>query len=200
MGWLFMQRLDGHAGPRQYLDAQFTFDRPLVKVRVVRSALVAMRTYYAAVERINEAGERRVSAIIALIRYNPRDKEGYIFGYKDMDESVLPYEAQCPTAILDLLSPTEDARALQWRGRCRDYANRTRRPKPRPGDTLVFKEPVRFQDGSEHHKLHVIRNPTSARGIRFSDGHSTAVYAIGKLDRFDYCVIMPLRSSSHKAA
>ena len=27
MGWLYMQSLKGHSGPRQYLDAQFTFER-----------------------------------------------------------------------------------------------------------------------------------------------------------------------------
>jgi len=27
MGWLFMHSLDGHSGPRPYLDAQFTFER-----------------------------------------------------------------------------------------------------------------------------------------------------------------------------
>ena len=26
-GWLYMRSLGSHAGPRQYLDAQFTFDR-----------------------------------------------------------------------------------------------------------------------------------------------------------------------------
>ncbi len=35
MGWLYMQSLKGHAGPRQYLDAQFTYERSdaILKVR-----------------------------------------------------------------------------------------------------------------------------------------------------------------------
>lgn len=108
MGWLYMQSLKGHSGPRQYLDAQFTFVRPELTSKVLRSALVGMRVYYAAIEHIrHEKNERMVFAAVCLIRYNPRDREGYIFGYKDMDETVGPNESGCPEAILDLLTPTE---------------------------------------------------------------------------------------------
>lgn len=86
MGWLYMRSLGPHPGPRQYLDAQFTFERPEARCRVLRSALLRLRTYYAAVERIGADGERRVSALVCLVRYNPNDREGYAFGYKDMDE------------------------------------------------------------------------------------------------------------------
>ena len=43
MGWLFMHSLGGFAGPRQYLDDQFTYERPRERARVLRSALVATR-------------------------------------------------------------------------------------------------------------------------------------------------------------
>ena len=46
MGWLYMQSLGGHYGPRQYLDAQFTFTRPELTSKVLRSALVGMHVYY----------------------------------------------------------------------------------------------------------------------------------------------------------
>ncbi len=80
-----MQSLKGHSGPRQYLDDQFTYERPDHISRVLRSALVGMRVYYAAVENTRTpTGEREVWAAVCLVRYNPRDREGYIFGYKDM--------------------------------------------------------------------------------------------------------------------
>ncbi len=83
MGWLYMQSLGGHAGPKQYLDAQFTYARPELTSKVLRSALAGMRVYYAAVEHIRlDTGKRDVFAVVCLVRYNPRDKEGYIFGYK----------------------------------------------------------------------------------------------------------------------
>lgn len=62
MGWLYMRSLGSHAGPRQYLDAQFTFDRPGAHCRVLRSALLRLRTYYAAIERVLDVATRGVPA------------------------------------------------------------------------------------------------------------------------------------------
>ena len=152
MGWLYMQSLEGHAGPRQYLDAQFTFERPDAISKVLRSALVGMRVYYAAVEQIRIAsGEREVWALICLVRYNPRDPEGYIFGYKDLTEQMGPCESECPTSILDLLTPTDRPYAQQWRARCYESAAarraRAAKPSPRAGQVIVFDEPLAFSDG-----------------------------------------------------
>jgi len=138
MGWLYMRSLGSHSGPRQYRDAQFTFERPEARCRVLRSALVGMRTYYAAVESVGSNGEREVFAIVCLVRYNPRDREGYIFGCKDMDESMWPCEAECPPAVLDLLTPTHRPYAVQWRERCRAAASRRgSTPKLRSGQIIV---------------------------------------------------------------
>ncbi|PZQ56840.1 MAG: hypothetical protein DI570_20520, partial [Phenylobacterium zucineum] len=52
MGWLFMRSLGGHATPKAYLDAQFTYVQPEGRSRVLASRLVALRTYYAAVEHV----------------------------------------------------------------------------------------------------------------------------------------------------
>ena len=105
MGWLFMKSLKGHSGPRQYLDAQFTWERSDKISRVLRSALVGMRVYYAAVEHTLPAtGARELWAAVCLVQYNPRNREGYIFGYKDMSEAMGPYERDCPEPILDLLT------------------------------------------------------------------------------------------------
>ena len=101
MGWLFKKSLGGHSGPRQYLDAQFTYKHPEDTSKVLRSALVHLRVYYAAVEHFRHAtDEREVWAAVCLVKYNPRDSEGYIFGYKDMTESMGPCEAECPESIL----------------------------------------------------------------------------------------------------
>ena len=84
MGWLYMRPLAGHATPKAYLDAQFTYDRDTGGSRVLASSLVGRRTYYAAVEWITAgSGEREVWGLVCLVRYNPRDREGLVFGYKD---------------------------------------------------------------------------------------------------------------------
>jgi hypothetical protein len=116
-----MQSLKGHSGPRHYLDAQFTYERPELTSKVLRSALIGRRVYYAAVECVRtDSGKRDVWAAICLVRYNPRAADGYIFGYKDMEESMGPYECRCPEPILDLLTPTDREHARQWRARCRE--------------------------------------------------------------------------------
>jgi len=67
----------------------------------------------------------------------------YNFYYKDMDETMGPYEAKCPERILDQLTPTTDENALRWREDCRAYhVERKARPKTRKGDVLVFAQPL----------------------------------------------------------
>ena len=92
MGWLYMKSLHGHAGPREYLDAQFSFERSDGVSKVLRSELVSNSVYYAAIEQtIFKSGAHEVFALICLLAYDPRDREGYIFGYKDM--TVMPRAA-----------------------------------------------------------------------------------------------------------
>ncbi len=190
MGWLYMRSLDGHSGPRQYLDAQFTFERPERRVRVLRSSLVKMRTYYAAVEVVPTDGAHMVTAVVCLVRYNPRDAEGYVFGYKDMDETMGPCEAECPAAILDLLTPTRSEHALVWREWCRAaIAKRAAARKLRDGDLVVFAEPVRFTDGSEHRRLKVVVDERRPRGVRFRPPDGGALYRIGGVDRLTFSVV-----------
>lgn len=183
MGWLFMTSLSGHSGPRQYLDAQFTYECEERSSRVLRSALVGFHVYYAAVEQIRAADKKReVWAVVCLVKYNPRDREGYIFGYKDMDESVGPFHCDCPQAILELLTPTDRPHAVDWRARCR-AALETRRttrekPTPRPGQTIVFDDPISFSDGATHARLQVIAHPSRPRTLLFRAAENGQLYRI----------------------
>jgi hypothetical protein len=196
MGWLYMQSLKGHSGPRQYLDAQFTFSRPELTSRVLRSALVGMRVYYAAIEHIrHEENERMVFAAVCLVHYNPRDREGYIFGYKDMDESVGPNESNCPEAILDLLTPTEYPYAQAWRARCRENAATrcalSRKPAPRPGQTIVLDQPMSFRDGCTLDRFEVVANPRSHRTMLFRALANGRLYRITSVKKHSYRLIDP---------
>ena len=182
MGWLYMQSLGGLEGPRQYLDDQFTYARETVRSTVLRSALVKMRTYYAAVDVLRPDRKREVFALVCLVRYNPRDREGYVFGYKDMEEAMGPCEAECPPAILNLLTPTENAYALAWRERCRAAAaRRAAKPRLRNGWTLVFDEPVTFTDGASHTRMEVVIDPGRPRAVRLRPPGGYGLYRIGNL-------------------
>jgi hypothetical protein len=197
MGWLYMTSLAGHAGPRQYLDAQFTYENAGVTSRVLRSALVGMRVYYAAIEHIRAGtSEREVWAAVCLVRYNPRDRDGYIFGYKDMEESMGPVESDCPEPILDLLTPTDKEYALQWRTRCRESAaaRRVRRakPMPRPGQVIVFEQPLTFVDGRRFDRLEVVANPRSHRTVLFRAPDSGGLYRIPNIRSRAYRLLDPV--------
>lgn len=195
MGWLYMQSLDGHSGPRQYLDAQLTYERSELRSTVLKSALVALRVYYAAVEHLRSSGEREVFAVVCLVRYNPRDREGYVFGYKDMDEGMDPCEADCPESILDLLTATERPHAMAWRARCRENAARRRalaaRPTPRPGQTIVFDKPIAFADGRSFDRLEVVKNRRSHRTVLFRDPELGGLYRIPNVKRREYRLVGP---------
>ena len=116
MGWLFMPTLGGFDTPKDYLADQFTYENAHKISTVLASATVAMRTWYAACRQVDKAtGEAEIFAIVCLVSYNRRAKDGMIFGYKDMTEHMGPCEAQCPASILDLLSPTSHEYALAWR-------------------------------------------------------------------------------------
>ena len=185
MGWLFMQSLRGHATPKAYLDAQFTYERPEGRSRVLASRLVSLRTYYAAVEHVMaETGAREVWGLVCLVRYNPRDREGYVFGYKDMSESMGPLEDGCPAAILDLLTSTDAPHALEWRARCRA---RLAKPVPQPGQWVVFAEPIHFRDGRSFTRLRAVRLPGRRRGLVFQapDG---GLYRISGFKARDYAI------------
>lgn len=190
MGWLFMRSLEGHATPKAYLDHQFTHARDDLRSRVLASALVQMRTYYAAVERVTPStGAREVWAAVCLVRYNRRDREGYIFGYKDMEESMGPCEDRCPARVLDLLTPTDNAYALGWRERCRARIERqahlNAKPTPRPGDVLVLGEPLAFRDGRRLARFQAVRAPGRSRGVVFRSAQG-GLYRISNLKTYDY--------------
>ncbi len=191
-----MQSLDGHGGPRQYLDAQFTYQHPGVTSTVLRSALAGMRVYYAAVEHaLAETGERNVWALICLVKYNPRDREGYIFGYKDSDENAGPCECECPTPILDLLTPTDNQYANEWRASCRHNAAARQanaaKPKPRPGQTIVFDKPVSFSNGRSFDCFQVVPHPRSHRTVLFRDRESGGLYRIQNIKTLNYHLTGP---------
>ena len=201
MGWLFMSSLGGHNGPREYLDAEFTCERPGRSSKVLRSALVRMRTYYAAVEVLAEGREREVWDCVCLVKYNPRDCEGYIFGYKSMEEGMGPCETECPVAILELLTPTSNDYALKWRSACRERAaTRAAKPKLRHGQLVTFAEPLRFVDGRTHQTLRVDIDPRFARRVRFRALDGRGLYSISGLAKLAYTMAPSLEAQPKSRA
>lgn len=153
MGWLSMplSSMYPHTSAKAYLDAQFTYDQrdEAGKGRgltVIASSCLRNKVYYAAAIPSTDGINEPAFAIVCLVRWNPRDKQGEIFAYKDMTEHMGPCEDECPERILALLERTDDPGALNWRRRCID--NLTQRTRTlEHGMRIKLPAPVTFTDG-----------------------------------------------------
>lgn len=131
MGWTHcfdgIRKPNGEIDRRRECDKLFTWaerdERWNVRrgCRVLKSSMVGS-VYYAAVERYNNyTGFRDVGAVVCLTCGRTR-WDGTAWGYKDMDETMGPYSYDCPAAILDMLSPTDNPTSNGWRQACREHA------------------------------------------------------------------------------
>jgi len=77
-----------HSTPKADLDAQFTYTNDTDGggtrgARVIDSACVGNRVWYAAVEILEDDVVTSITALICEVRWTPNAKDGYIFAYKD---------------------------------------------------------------------------------------------------------------------
>lgn len=159
MGWTFQEK---PANVKAELDRQLTWTGERGTNRVLDSAIVNRTEYYAAVETLLHDGTREVWAAVFLLKFHPRARDGYTFGYKDMTETMGPYAWRCPLRILDLLTATENEYANGWRAKCREYhARRAALPKLREGMRLAVRnENVPTIDGKPVREVTVLRAGT----------------------------------------
>lgn len=143
-----------HETPKAYLDAQFSYDRRDASgkgnaMRVVASSCLRNKVWYAAATPSTDGIDEPTVAIVCLVSWNPRAKDGYVFAYKDLDETMGPHEAECPERILALLGDTDNPSALNWRRRCLDrLATRASRPLEH-GMHIRLPHAIKFTDGHE---------------------------------------------------
>lgn len=117
---------NGKVDRKAEMDALYNWEDEHRKVEVLKSSVVGS-TYYAAVKSFNKTnGYERVAAAVCLT--STKNKDYFNFAYKDMDESCGPYQCDCPKGILDLLSPTDNEYANEWRKQC--YENLAAKKNP----------------------------------------------------------------------
>lgn len=157
MGWTFQHK---PRNVREELDRQLTWSNDEGARRVLDSAIVGMREYYAAVEHTKPDGTRVVWAAVFMLQFVPKAHDGLTFGYKDMDETCGPYAWRCPERILALLTETDSEYANNWRAKCREYhATRAAMPKLEEGMRLrVLNESVPTIDGIPLREVVVLRD------------------------------------------
>jgi hypothetical protein len=129
MGWMEVHKESG-VSYKEY------FQEGMSKGEIIDSC-TKNGVFYGAV-RIHETQE--VVCLVVLIRVQ---RGYYNFSYKWMDESMHPYYYECPDRILDLLTPTENKYANEWRAICREKNKNA----IRKGDWVKFEKPVKFMNG-----------------------------------------------------
>jgi hypothetical protein len=161
MGWTFGHRPKGITD-LAYFRNEFDWD----KGQVVDASRRGMTVYLAYLQK--DSG--LTFAIVCLTRW-VRDSD-YNFGYKDMDEFMGPYVADCPRRILEQLSPLESwgdedkiAYAREWRARA--WAHERRRqmaPQIKVGRILRVPYLVPFSTGKRH-DIFLITDGRRLRGL-----------------------------------
>ena len=144
MGWTSYHAThykNGRVDRKAECDAYFMEGLNRGHFNVLKSAMVGS-TYYAAVSPLKRGGaedengkriyvdipesERVVFGVVFLTSTDIKDY--YNFAYKDMDETCGPYKYDCPKGILDLLTPTENEYANEWRRCCRENLAKKKNP------------------------------------------------------------------------
>lgn len=142
MGWLEYRATnfnkDGSINRKKECDAHFEDSLNWGFYKVIKSRMVGS-TYYGAImplkrHVIDEHGKKQKDEndkyIYEKIPENEREifgvviltstRNGSYFAYKLIDETMGPSECSCPKSILDVLTPTDNEYASNWRKRCYD--------------------------------------------------------------------------------
>lgn len=135
MGWTsthaFNYYKDGSINRKAECDT--IFDRG--DYTIVKSA-VKGSTYYAALKNKNT---QEISGMVCLTRTSTVDH--FNFTYKEIWEDMGPGESNCPKSILDMLTPTQNQYANEWRQRCRNNLSKPNPQKLKIGTKIKFKTP-----------------------------------------------------------
>lgn len=137
MGWTFTNRVRGTSN-LDWFRQEFCPSEPERLIDVATKNGTAYCAY--------RAKDDRVVALVVLTMWVPKARDGFNFGYKDMDENMGPNEDDCPRRIFALLDPLPDDEAdpsvetnwaAQWRVRVQANLDR---PTVKKGDRVFFDE------------------------------------------------------------
>lgn len=159
MGWtsIYVKELEYDAKTKTYnrkafLDKDYSCETDEYKWEVLKSSMVGT-TWYGACRRTNKkTGESIVYGETTLTAIDNME-----FFYKEVSEDMGPYTIECPIGILNLLSPTDNSYAQQWRNKCRAnainkcYINSLWRRATDKTKTqyLLYRLPYKMGDGYE---------------------------------------------------
>ena len=143
MGWTSYHAThykNGKVDRKAECDAYFMEGLNRGYYKVLKSSMVG-RVYYAAVKPLQKySKDKNGNEIIVDIPTNEQEvfgavfltstdnKDSFNFSYKAMDESYGPCYYDCPKRILDLLTPTDNEYANNWRAKCKETIEKKKNP------------------------------------------------------------------------
>lgn len=101
-------RFDSIEERTEYIRSLFKEDNVLYLSRVGT-------TYYVAIEHTDEV---KAYIVTTYQKTNPHYMNDYCFGYRIECEDAGPHHWEAPYALLNLLTPTENDYACEWRAKC----------------------------------------------------------------------------------
>lgn len=123
---------------------------------------------------VQETQEGVVFACLYLLRGNPRvTNDPCNWGYKDVDETMGPYQTDFPVSWLELLSPTDSKYAIEWRKAVRERGEKLKR--------VVIGS---VWDNGEHRYTVVRRRSPSSLVVKDEYGDNWRI-SPGRLSNFD---------------
>lgn len=168
MGWLFRPI----TSPVD-LDAEFrriftSSDPDRVTYEILKRSSRG-NTHYLAVRIMPE--DHVVAFVILTKTYTENGRRYH--GYKDMDETMLPYYFDAPASLIRLLTPTTNENANEWRRRCLD--------KPKVVKLTKFRLPEPLSFGSfqaqEFEKVDLPRKRSVYRTLDTTSAHLVRLQA-----------------------
>ena len=207
MGWTYTYK-PSYQSASAFLREQFDEDGERFRWETLDISVVKFRTAYAAIRKTcKSSGASLVFGVVCLLDYRPHDQ--YNFGWKEVEESMGPCESECPARILDLLTPTDEKFAIEWRQRCRERLeqldrNRRLMASLKPGDILHHKTGLVFTDGIRRTTFTLL----SKKPLRLGDKDGLGLYHLSrkhvlqmvKIGHHDFAKIKHLRRYGRHAA
>jgi len=139
MGWdetMYYKKLS-HKERREEMDKRFTWENKQYNEYPLAST-IKNNVYYGAIKRTYKDGTIEVWCAICPLSVR---KEGieYWYGTKLMCESMGVNGCyDCPKKILDLLTPTDNEWANEWRAKCIEHAGKPNLSKLEVGTVIEF--------------------------------------------------------------
>jgi len=128
----------GNVDRKAECDSLYTWENEYRKITVEKSRMIGS-VYYGAIRIHCKDGEEpdQIVGVVVLTNAGERGSDYFNFGYKSIEETMGPCESKCPKSILDLLTPTDNEFANEWRKRCRDNLNKKKLVIPRNATAIV---------------------------------------------------------------